>query len=80
MAGADVEAVKTFNLETWREGDLQMMREWGNKRVNKLYNPIKKAYSGGSFDNDRELENYIRQKYEERAFETAVKYLYIFLN
>ncbi|KAJ3182490.1 hypothetical protein HDU85_002587 [Gaertneriomyces sp. JEL0708] len=67
--GTHISKIKSITLDSWTPEQIELMRQWGNRRVNEKY------LAGGSppvpSNSDYDMEAYIRNKYEKRLFETA---------
>ncbi|KAI9007301.1 hypothetical protein BC832DRAFT_539459 [Gaertneriomyces semiglobifer] len=67
--GTHISKIKSITLDSWTPEQIELMKQWGNRRVNE------KFLAGGSppvpSNSDYDMEAYIRNKYEKRLFETA---------
>ncbi|KAI8912239.1 putative GTPase activating protein for Arf-domain-containing protein [Powellomyces hirtus] len=65
--GTHISKIKSVTLDSWSPEQLEVMRQWGNQKVNE------KFLAGGApappSNSDQEMEQYVRNKYEKRNFE-----------
>lgn len=70
--GSHISKVKSVTLDTWTKEQVESVRNMGNTKANELYNPDPLRnppptnMEGG--ERDSELETYIRNKYQYKAF------------
>eukprot|EP00474_Spongospora_subterranea_P010549 CRZ11007.1 hypothetical protein [Spongospora subterranea] len=67
--GVHISKVRSVTLDEWQPAWVANMENWGNKKVNKLYEAKlgnSKKPDGNAAD--REMELFIRQKYERKTF------------
>ncbi|EEB09514.1 GTPase activating protein Ucp3 [Schizosaccharomyces japonicus yFS275] len=68
--GTHVSRVKSISLDEWTQEQVNTMREWGNERANRYWNPNPSKHPlpmTASYD-DQAMERYIRDKYERKLF------------
>ncbi|KAM0790876.1 hypothetical protein ACM66B_004716 [Microbotryomycetes sp. NB124-2] len=74
--GTHISKVKSVSLDTWTKDQIEHMRQRGNAVVNQKLNPgnSHRPPPAGIDEGEREfqLERFIRDKYEHRAFEQAL--------
>ncbi|KAI8822115.1 putative GTPase activating protein for Arf-domain-containing protein [Fimicolochytrium jonesii] len=67
--GTHISKIKSITLDSWTPEQITHMKEWGNRKANE------KLLAGGAppapAHSDQEMEQYIRNKYEKRNFETS---------
>ncbi|KMS93418.1 hypothetical protein BVRB_031680, partial [Beta vulgaris subsp. vulgaris] len=67
--GVHISKVRSVTLDEWQPAWVDNMEKWGNKKVNQLYEAkLGNARKPDATTGDREMEQYIRQKYEHKAF------------
>lgn len=70
--GVHISKVKSITLDTWTREQVDRMKEVGNVKSNKKYNPDemrnRPPTNMEESERDSELEKYIRRKYEFRRF------------
>ncbi|TPX66152.1 hypothetical protein SpCBS45565_g04645 [Spizellomyces sp. 'palustris'] len=66
--GTHISKIKSVTLDSWTPEQIQVMRDWGNKKANE------KFLAGGGppvpSHSDYDMEMYIRNKYEKKTFES----------
>ncbi|KNC99926.1 uncharacterized protein SPPG_05298 [Spizellomyces punctatus DAOM BR117] len=66
--GTHISKIKSVTLDSWTPEQIQVMRDWGNKKANERFlaggGPVVPSHS------DYDMEMYIRNKYEKRTFES----------
>ncbi|RSH81406.1 mannosyl-oligosaccharide alpha-1,2-mannosidase [Saitozyma podzolica] len=65
MSGADVETVKSIDLDIWTPEQMDSMQKWGNHRANLYWERHLKA---GHVPPEHKIESFIRSKYESRRW------------
>ncbi|RKP38105.1 hypothetical protein BJ085DRAFT_16457 [Dimargaris cristalligena] len=66
--GTHISKVKSISLDVWTAEQIEAIQAKGNAKVNAQYNPNAELHPPPS--GDREMEQYIRNKYERRLFMT----------
>ncbi|ODV90760.1 hypothetical protein CANCADRAFT_148084, partial [Tortispora caseinolytica NRRL Y-17796] len=67
--GSHISKVKSLTLDDWSENEVEHMKEWGNKRANRYWNPYPRDNPPPiTDDDDLTVERYLRDKYEKRLF------------
>ncbi|KAJ1945461.1 Gtpase activating protein [Linderina macrospora] len=64
--GTHITKVKSISLDNWTPEQIEHFRRIGNKRANAFFNPHPDRHPAPR--SDREIERYIRDKYERRMF------------
>ncbi|KAJ2607969.1 Gtpase activating protein [Coemansia sp. RSA 1365] len=64
--GTHITKVKSISLDNWTAEQLEHFRRIGNKRANAFFNPHSELHPPPR--SDRDIERYIRDKYERRLF------------
>ncbi|KAJ2802352.1 Protein gts1 [Coemansia guatemalensis] len=64
--GTHITKVKSISLDNWTTEQLEHFRRIGNKRANAFFNPHPELHPPPR--SDRDIERYIRDKYERRLF------------
>ncbi|KNE72108.1 hypothetical protein, variant [Allomyces macrogynus ATCC 38327] len=64
--GTHISKVKSINMDIWTPEQIDSIRSKGNAKANALFNP--NGITPPRNASDRDLENYIRDKYERRVF------------
>ncbi|KAJ1918902.1 Gtpase activating protein [Tieghemiomyces parasiticus] len=64
--GTHISRVKSISLDVWTAEQIESIQAKGNAKVNARYNPHADLHPPPS--GDREMEQYIRNKYERRLF------------
>ncbi|KAJ1725103.1 Gtpase activating protein [Coemansia erecta] len=67
--GTHITKVKSINLDNWTTEQIEHFRRIGNKRANMYFNPHAAQHPAPRAD--RDVERYIRDKYERRLFVDA---------
>ncbi|KAJ3155585.1 hypothetical protein HDU89_006551 [Geranomyces variabilis] len=66
--GTHISKIKSVTLDSWSPEQIEFMKQWGNKKANE------KFLAGGAppppSHSDQEMEQYVRNKYERRNFQT----------
>ncbi|KAJ2162449.1 Gtpase activating protein [Coemansia sp. RSA 552] len=62
--GTHISKVKSISLDNWTTEQLEHFRQIGNRRANAFFNPQARAAPRS----DRDMERYIRDKYERRVY------------
>ncbi|KAJ3180951.1 hypothetical protein HDU87_001599 [Geranomyces variabilis] len=66
--GTHISKIKSVTLDSWSPEQIEFMKQWGNKKANE------KFLAGGAppppSHSDQEMEQYVRNKYEKRNFQT----------
>ncbi|BGP34323.1 Protein gts1 [Rhodotorula toruloides] len=70
--GSHVTKVKSVTLDKWTKEQVENMRQLGNVKVNSMLNPDERRHppppQGSGDERNSQLERFIRNKYEYRAF------------
>eukprot|EP01112_Ceratiomyxa_fruticulosa_P021059 TRINITY_DN7331_c1_g1_i1.p1 TRINITY_DN7331_c1_g1~~TRINITY_DN7331_c1_g1_i1.p1 ORF type:complete len:407 (+),score=99.46 TRINITY_DN7331_c1_g1_i1:1473-2693(+) len=68
--GVHVSKVKSVSLDKWTPAQVDVMREWGNKRANDYYEATLPSDFNRSIElsSNSQLERFIRDKYERKMF------------
>jgi stromal membrane-associated protein len=71
--GVHISFVRSVNLDTWTEKQVQFMEQWGNARANAYYEANLPAHVQKPNQNDavRVVEKFIRDKYEHKKYIAA---------
>ncbi|KAJ1889190.1 Gtpase activating protein [Kickxella alabastrina] len=64
--GTHITKVKSINLDNWTPEQMEHFGRIGNKRANAYFNPHPEQHTAPR--SDRDIERYIRDKYEHRRF------------
>ncbi|KAJ1882562.1 Gtpase activating protein [Coemansia sp. RSA 1722] len=64
--GTHITKVKSINLDNWTPEQIEHFRQIGNVRANAFFNPRPELHALPR--SDRDVERYIREKYERRLF------------
>ncbi|KAJ1660196.1 Protein gts1 [Dispira simplex] len=67
--GTHISRVKSISLDVWTPEQIESIQSKGNTKVNDHYNPNPQLHPPPS--GDREMEQYIRNKYERKLFMEA---------
>ncbi|CAG8545622.1 2103_t:CDS:2 [Diversispora eburnea] len=71
--GTHISKVKSITLDSWTSEQIESMRQWGNLKANAKWNPRPELHPITLSASDGEIERYIRNKYERRAFQSTPK-------
>ncbi|KAG8948847.1 hypothetical protein FRC03_000551, partial [Tulasnella sp. 419] len=75
--GSHISKVKSVTLDTWTKEQVENMKSIGNLKANALYNPDTKRNPPPTnmldSERDSELEIYIRNKYQYKAFQDRTR-------
>nr|POF17789.1 uncharacterized protein CFP56_13201 [Quercus suber] len=63
--GTHISRVKSVDLDSWTDEQLQSMLKWGNQRANKYW---EHKLAEGHVPNEAKIENFIRTKYDSRRW------------
>jgi stromal membrane-associated protein len=63
--GTHISKVKSVDLDTWTDEQLQSVLKWGNARANKYW---ESKLAPGHVPSEAKIENFIRTKYESRRW------------
>ncbi|KAK5124942.1 hypothetical protein LTR85_001132 [Meristemomyces frigidus] len=63
--GVHISRVKSVDLDSWTDEQLQSMVRWGNKRANRYW---ESKLAEGHVPNESKIENFIRTKYDSRRW------------
>ncbi|KAF2434122.1 ArfGap-domain-containing protein [Tothia fuscella] len=63
--GTHISRVKSVDLDTWTDEQLQSMLRWGNTRANKYWEA---KLAPGHVPSESKIENFIRTKYESKRW------------
>ena len=63
--GVHISRVKSVDLDSWTDGQMQNMLRWGNSRANKYW---EHKLAEGHVPNDAKIENFIRTKYDSKRW------------
>ncbi|EDN06602.1 predicted protein [Histoplasma mississippiense (nom. inval.)] len=63
--GTHISRVKSVDLDTWTDEQLQSVLKWGNARANKYWEA---KLATGHVPSESKMENFIRTKYESRRW------------
>ena len=63
--GTHISRVKSVDLDTWNDEQMQSMLRWGNARANKYWEA---KLAEGHVPNESKIENFIRTKYESKRW------------
>ena len=63
--GVHISRVKSVDLDSWTDEQLQSMVKWGNKRANRYW---EHKLAEGHVPNESKIENFIRTKYDSRRW------------
>lgn len=63
--GTHISKVKSVDLDTWTDEQLQSVLKWGNARANKYWEA---KLAPGHVPSEAKIENFIRTKYESKRW------------
>jgi hypothetical protein len=63
--GTHISKVKSVDLDTWTDEQLQSVLKWGNARANKYW---ESKLAPGHVPSEAKIENFIRTKYESKRW------------
>lgn len=63
--GTHISKVKSVDLDTWTDEQLQSVLKWGNGRANKYWEA---KLAPGHVPSEAKIENFIRTKYESKRW------------
>lgn len=63
--GVHISKVKSVDLDTWTDEQMQSMLRWGNARANKYW---EHRLAEGHVPNEAKIENFIRTKYDSKRW------------
>ncbi|KAF1823382.1 ArfGap-domain-containing protein [Dissoconium aciculare CBS 342.82] len=63
--GTHISRVKSVDLDTWTDEQMQSMVKWGNARANRYW---ESKLAEGHVPNEAKIENFIRTKYDSRRW------------
>lgn len=63
--GVHISKVKSVDLDTWTDEQMQSMLRWGNTRANKYW---EHKLAEGHVPNEAKIENFIRTKYDSKRW------------
>ncbi|CAG8492705.1 3669_t:CDS:2 [Ambispora leptoticha] len=66
--GTHISKVKSISLDSWTPDQVENMKQWGNLKANAKWNPRPELNPVPVNASDSEMERYIRNKYERKAF------------
>ncbi|KAJ8330168.1 Protein gts1 [Batrachochytrium dendrobatidis] len=65
--GTHITKIKSTTLDTWSAEQIEFVRSMGNRKVNEYYLSRRNA-PVFNINDDREMETYLRQKYEKKSY------------
>jgi stromal membrane-associated protein len=63
--GVHISKVKSVDLDSWTDEQLQSVLKWGNARANKYW---ESKLAPGHVPSEAKIENFIRTKYESKRW------------